>query len=65
MQYTLIYLVLIKLLSLFGERDVYNATISQPSCDKENMTRPRLLVLSRCCQWTGCKTDTNYLGIIL
>jgi len=56
MQYTLIYLVLINLLSQFGERERYNVTICQSSCDKENMARPRLLVLSRCCQWTGCKT---------
>jgi len=50
MQYTLIYLVLIKLLILFGERDVYNVTLCQSSCDNEYMSRPRLLVLSRCCQ---------------
>jgi len=40
MQFTLIYLVLIKLLSQFGERDVYNVQIYQSSCDNVNMTRP-------------------------
>jgi len=50
MQYTLIYLVPIQLLSLFGERDVYNVTICQSLCGNENMTRPKLLVLSKCCQ---------------
>jgi len=35
------FLVLIKLLSLFEERDVYNVTVSIT-----NMTRPSLLVMS-------------------
>jgi len=30
--------------SLFGERDNYNVAICQSSCDKGNVTRPRLLV---------------------
>jgi len=30
--------------------------VCQSSCDNENMIRPKLLVLSRWCQWTGCKT---------
>jgi len=44
---TLMYLVLIKSLSLFGERDVYNVTICQSSCDNENTTT---CSESRCCQ---------------
>jgi len=39
-----ILLVLIKLLSLFGQRDVYNVIICQSSCDKQNMTQ------TTCCE---------------
>jgi len=37
----------------------------QPSCDNENMTRPRLLVLRGCCQWNRLKHSLTAVKLSL